>query len=146
MKTFAILEPPSPADAFPDGGRPGLATEFVKDGFSGPAFLFGPLWLIWHRLWQPLVAVVAVLALVELVLWAVGAGEGTDPLPLLIADLAIGFEGSGWRLSQLERQGFREAAVLRAASLDECELRYFASRAPAKAEPGATPATGSAPA
>ena len=27
---------------------------FVRDGFHFWAFLFGPLWFIWHRLWLAL--------------------------------------------------------------------------------------------
>ena len=47
---------------------------FVRDGFHFWAFLFGPLWLVAHRLWLALLGwIIAVIAL-QLVLKQLGAG------------------------------------------------------------------------
>ena len=35
----------------PAGAANADATVFVREGFSWSAFSFGPLWLLWNRLW-----------------------------------------------------------------------------------------------
>ena len=48
MAVFSVLEPPLRANesaAAPD------RFVFVRDRFNWAAFIFGALWMIWHRLW-----------------------------------------------------------------------------------------------
>src|SRR5215831_21273317 len=69
MPAFVILEPP---------GYPERAIEhadrfvFLRDGFSLGAFLFGPLWLFWRRLWVVLIAYLARVAAIGVGLRALG--------------------------------------------------------------------------
>ena len=39
---------------------------FVRDGFHFWAFLFGPLWLVWHRLWLALIGWIVAVAVLDL--------------------------------------------------------------------------------
>ena len=48
MTVYTVHEPP------PREGQADADTDrfvFVRDGFDFWAFLFGPLWMIWRRLW-----------------------------------------------------------------------------------------------
>ncbi len=89
----------------------------VREGFSWPAFLLGPVWLLWHRLWWPL-------ATVLIVLLAVGmAPPWVQSLASLAVSLILGFEGNGLLRAGLERRGWREVTVLATHDRDEAELR-----------------------
>ena len=45
---------------------------FVRDGFYVWAFLLGPLWMLWHRLWLVLVLYIAAMGGLEAGMWALG--------------------------------------------------------------------------
>ena len=71
MTTYTVHEPPARAgEAAGDPDR----FVFVRDGFYFWAFLFGPLWLLWRRLWLVLllylVAIEAALHVGLLGAWA----------------------------------------------------------------------------
>jgi Protein of unknown function (DUF2628) len=73
MAVYSVFEPPE---------RGGDATEhagefvFVRDGFSFPAFLFGPLWMLWHRLWLVVIGYIIAVALLEIAIRLAGGGAG----------------------------------------------------------------------
>src|ERR1700709_1307076 len=48
---------------------------FVRDGFHFWAAVFGPLWLIWHRLWLALIGWIVVIVAIDLAMAALGAGQ-----------------------------------------------------------------------
>ena len=57
MAVYTVHQPPLKKDeAAPDPER----FAFVRDGFSFWAFLFGPLWMLRHRMWLVLLGYVAV--------------------------------------------------------------------------------------
>src|SRR4051812_20325844 len=57
MPIFTVHQPrPRKYETAPDPER----FAFVRDGFSFWAFLFGPLWMLRHRMWLTLVCYVAV--------------------------------------------------------------------------------------
>jgi len=98
---------------------------FLRDGFSWPALLFGPLWLAWNRAW--LAAAVCFVAM--LVLSVAGAKLGLSEEALSLVNIAIGvalgFEGSRLIAWTPARRGYREAAVVSADNRDEAEEIYF---------------------
>ena len=51
---------------------------FVRDGFHVWAFLFGPLWLVWHRLWLALIGWIIVVVALDLAMRRLGAGLDRD--------------------------------------------------------------------
>src|SRR5215831_9672181 len=87
MPAFVVLEPP---------GYPERAIEhadrfvFLRDRFSLGAFLFGPLWLIWRRLWLVLVAYVLAIALIGYGLRALGIGWSEVAFVFGLVHLLIG--------------------------------------------------------
>jgi len=52
---------------------------FVRDGFHFWAFVFGPLWLIWHRLWWALLAYVVIIAAIFGLMVALRTAVAIDP-------------------------------------------------------------------
>src|SRR4051794_41911564 len=80
---------------------------FVRDGFHFWAFLLGPLWLAWHRLWLALIGYIVAIAAIELVLLQLRAGSGTRFMAVFLIALFVGFEGGGlrgWALLRRERR------------------------------------------
>ncbi len=62
MAVFSVLEPPPRAKesaAAPD------RFVFVRDRFNWAAFIFGALWMVWHRLWLVLLGYFVVIAAME---------------------------------------------------------------------------------
>ena len=52
MPVYTVHEPPMRGlPSVPDAER----FAFVRDGFYFWAFLFAPLWMLWHRMWLVLV-------------------------------------------------------------------------------------------
>lgn len=103
--------------------------EFVPDGFSFTAFLFGPLWLFAKGAWRAglisgfgLLVAVASLGLLRL------PDEPVIGVWLLV-NLLIGFEGSTFRRWELARRGFREIGLVAGGDLDTLEQRFFAEQA-----------------
>src|SRR5258706_2973715 len=80
---------------------------FVRDGFHFWAAVFGPLWLVWHRLWLALIGWI-ILALAINVGIARGGAGGTA---LFWADvfisLLMGFEASSIRRLAFSRRNLR---------------------------------------
>ena len=70
---------------------------FVRDGFHFWAFLFGPLWFIWHRLWLALAAYIVVIAAVIGLLVALRTGADEQGIILLIVALLAGYEAASAR-------------------------------------------------
>ena len=60
---------------------------FVRDGFYFWAFLLGPLWMFWNRLWLVLVIYLAGTAAIQAALWALGvSGVVKFAVAVLIAN------------------------------------------------------------
>ena len=145
MRIYSVMIHETAAkSAGSDPARRAQAARLVKEGFSWPAFFLGPLWLLWHRLWRPLVIVMVVLL-----------ATGTAPplvqsLVSLAVSLILGFEGNGLLRAGLERRGWREVAVIAAHDRDEAELRLAAmltdEHGPADGRPTPPPAAPDAPA
>jgi len=110
---------------------PAADSLFLRDGFSGEAFLLAPFWLLYHTLWLPTLAYV--LALIAIALLNVGFGGF---LVLLMALHGFfGMEGQAMRAAELAKRGYRLREVVAADTLDDAELRYFTDMAPAPARP-----------
>ncbi len=95
---------------------------FVKDGFDWLAFLFPPVWALFHRLWLVLVAmVVFALLLFFAAEWFL--------LPVLLIYLPacgwLAFAAGSVRGFFLSRRGWREAGLVLAPDLQGAEQRFF---------------------
>jgi hypothetical protein len=98
---------------------------FVRDGFYFWAFLLGPLWLAWHRLWLALLGYIAFWAGVAVSLTQLHAGAGTRFAVMLLIALLMGFEGASlWRWT-VSRRKWRQLDVVVADDEETAERRFF---------------------
>jgi hypothetical protein len=99
--------------------------KFRREGFSWPALLFGPLWLLAHGLWRALtVWLAAALALG----WAIHEGR----LPsadgtwfVVLSALYLGLEGNGLAAAALERRGYKLADIAGGGNRLDAERSFF---------------------
>jgi hypothetical protein len=118
---------------------------FVRDGFSWPAFLFGPLWMLRHRLWLALILYLVVLAALGAALRALGAADAVIVITLLVS-LLVGFEASSLRRYGLARRKWRNLGVVVGDDLESAERRFFAAWVGEPVWRHAAPPPGPAPA
>jgi hypothetical protein len=98
---------------------------FVRDGFYFWAFLLGPLWLAWHRLWLALIFYVVVWVGVAVALTQLHAGAGTRFAVMLLIALLMGFEAASlWRWT-VSRRKWRQLDVVVADDEETAERRFF---------------------
>ena len=96
---------------------------FVRDGFHLWAFVFGPLWILVHRLWLALLFYVVAMALLQTGLWALGVSPGVRWVVGVLISLLIGFEASSLRRWTYRK--WRSHGVVVASDLDTAERRFF---------------------
>jgi len=123
-------------------GEPRASEKFVflRDGFSIPAFVFGPLWLLWNRAFLAAAGWAAIMTVAGLGAARLGMTEEALPLVNTALALALGFEGVRLLAWTLERRGFLESGVVRADNAEEAEEIYFHDwRAPASPPPPPLP-------
>ncbi|WP_158811952.1 DUF2628 domain-containing protein [Beijerinckia sp. L45] len=101
----------------------------IKDGFSWPAFFFAQIWLIYHRLWIPLLIwILAEVAFALVMLPHVAAG--TLVAVDFLAHLFIGFEGNRLRQAKAARRAVL-VGVVEGRTRDAAEARFFDRLLPA---------------
>ncbi|HXW20762.1 MAG TPA: DUF2628 domain-containing protein [Roseiarcus sp.] len=123
MKIYSVHAPTT-------GAGPERA-HFERQGFSWPAFLFGPFWLAWRRLWRVLAAWCVAAVLIGLGVGFGGLTGGAAAGLFFIIQLYLGIEGCGLADVALERSGWRLSDVAAGADRIEAERSYFARRAQA---------------
>jgi hypothetical protein len=133
---YSVFEPPE------RGQDPAEHMErfmFVRDGFSFAAFMFGPFWFLWHRLWLALLGYIALVAVLGAGMRLVGTAYGIRSLVGLLLALLIGFEASSLRRWTLTRRGWKDRGVVVGEDLETAERRFFAAWVPASRNPTSTP-------
>jgi hypothetical protein len=136
MAVYSVFEPPQRASRTAARGAaraasPGAAAEraerfvFLRDGFSWGAFLFGPLWLLYRRLWLVLVGYVIVVAALHVGLFAARVGSGAEIVVSVLVALLLGFEASTLRRFKLVRRRWREIGIVTGDDLEHAERRFF---------------------
>jgi hypothetical protein len=123
MPAYTVHEPPPR-----DGDNADVAADrfvFVRDKFSLWAFVFGPLWMIWRRLWLVLLLYLIAMAALQAVLWAVAAPAGVRVAVSFLVALLIGFESSTLRRWTLSRRGWANHGVVVADDEESAERRFF---------------------
>jgi hypothetical protein len=122
MQTYTVHEPPNPpADRIDRADR----LVFVKDGFSWAAALFGPFWLLVHRMWWPLLGWVALAGSFQLLKQATALDQRWIGLAGFALNLLVGLEGESLRRWTLARRGWRTLGAVTGKTLPECERRFF---------------------
>jgi hypothetical protein len=103
---------------------------FVRDGFYFWAFLLGPLWMLWRRLWLVTVLYFAVSIALQAGLWAVGAPNAARFVVWLLLSLLVGFEAGTLRRWTLARRGWRNVGVVVGDDVESAERRFFTAWTP----------------
>ena len=136
MTTFTVHEPPPrkhEATASP------VRFAFVRDGFYFWAFLLGPVWMLYHRLWLVLLMYLAGTTGIQVALWGLGVSGLVKVTVALLIEVLVGFEAGTLRRWSLRRWTNRGIVV--AANRESAEHRFFDrwSGSLAPAEPPAAP-------
>ena len=137
MAVYTVHAPPS------GGVRLEAAERFVlvRDRFSWPAFWFGPLWMLWHRLWLALIGYLVLLAGLSVALRLTGGSIVAGAVIGLAVALLIGSEASSLRRFSLQRRGFRLCGVVVGDDLEAAERRFFSALVDAPKDPRPQPAS-----
>src|SRR5689334_16081794 len=98
---------------------------FVRDGFHFWAFLLGPVWMLWHRLWLVLLSYIVVTTAIQLGLFALGMSSAVKLAVGFLIALLVGFEAGTLRRWSLRR--WSNVGVVVAPSREEAERRFFSS-------------------
>ena len=98
---------------------------FVRDGFHVWAMIFGPLWLIWNRLWLATIGwIIAIIAL-EIVLAKLGAGRAAIGSADALVALLMGFEAASLQRWTLSRRNWRQLDTVVGDDEESAERRFF---------------------
>jgi hypothetical protein len=123
MTVYTVYEPPA------KGGGSSLTRAeriaFVPDRFIWSAFLFTPLWMLWHRLWIVLVGYLGVGVALMLALRFAGVGSGARDFAIMLLSLLIGFEAASLRRWTLALNGWREVGAVVGEDRESAERRFF---------------------
>jgi hypothetical protein len=126
MAVYVVMEPPGGL------GADAAEVQLLRDGFSWPAFLVPPLWLLWHRLWPEALGAFLAMAALSALGEASGHGAIGSAMSLLVS-FFVGLEGQGMRIAALFRNGWREWGAVEAGSREDAETRYALEAAGADA-------------
>jgi hypothetical protein len=121
---------------------------FVRDGFSFWAFLLGPLWMLWHRLWLVFACYLVLAAALHFMLRAAGAPSGLAFMAGALLALLVGFEAATLRRLTFARRRWNNVGIVVGDDLESAERRFFdawvhgeprAQAAPKSAPPASPP-------
>jgi hypothetical protein len=122
-------------------GEPATAlerAEFLKLGFCAAALVFGPIWLLAHRLWRSLALWIAAAALVGFAVAGGVLGANAAFWLYALSALHLGLEGRALQGAALARGGWPLADLVCAPDFSTAELGFLA-RAPARPAPHSAP-------
>jgi hypothetical protein len=108
---------------------------FVKDGFSLWAAVVPLLWLLFNRMWIPLLGYLALTIGFSALTRGLGLSDAAVFPAALALGLLIGFEANALRRWSLERKGYRMVAIGVGATRDECERNIY-QKLVARGQPG----------
>ena len=98
---------------------------FVRDGFSFWAFVFGPVWLLYQRLWLAFAGYIVLSVAVEVVLTLLHAGGGVRFAVMAVIVMLMGLEAASLRRWTLSRRKWRQLGVVIADDKEAAERRFF---------------------
>jgi hypothetical protein len=122
MAVYTVHEPPP--KRFEQTSDPERFA-FVRDGFSFSAFLFGPLWMLWHRMWLVLLGYIGVSAALELIFSLLGTAAGPRLVASFLLALLVGMEAATLRRFTLGRRRWTNLGVIVADDIEAAERRFF---------------------
>src|SRR5262245_6031180 len=122
MSIYTVHEPPPKAHELnvdPD------RFVFVREGFSFWAFLFGPLWMLRHRMWLVLLGYVIVVVVIEIAQYLLGVPLSVSFAVGILLRLLIGVEAATLRRFTLCRRKWTNLGVIVSDDLESAERRFF---------------------
>jgi hypothetical protein len=140
MAVYTVHEPLGAAGASP----PPEHFVFVRDGFSLWAALFGPLWMLRHRMWLVLVGYGMVVVALGVILRLADAPSPVEMSAAGLLAVLVGFEAGTLRRFTLSRRGYRNVGVVVGDDTELVERRFFDAWADG-ATGGEKPLTATAP-
>ena len=142
MAVYTVHEPlPKRDEASADPER----FAFVRDGFYFWAFVLGPIWMLWRRLWLVTLLYFALTAGLQLALWALEASGSVKFLLHFLLALLIGIEAGTLRRWTLTRRGWKNLGVVVGDDVETAERRFFAAWTPRMPPVAMTAAASQAP-
>src|SRR6266702_954660 len=97
---------------------------FVRDGFHFWALVFGPLWLVWNRLWLATIGWIIVSIALQLGLASLGAGRLTIWSVDVMVALLMGLEAASLQRWTYSRGNWRQLAIVVADDEESAEQRF----------------------
>lgn len=122
MRIYTVHQPP---ERWREGRRGPERFAFVRDGFHFWAFLFGPFWILWRRLFLVFLGYIVVVIALDVALLLVRASPGAMFAAHLMLALLVGLEAGSLRRWTLRRRGWREVGVVAAEDVEAAERRFF---------------------
>ncbi|WP_041344628.1 DUF2628 domain-containing protein [Nitrobacter winogradskyi] len=122
MSVYTVHAPP--ADG-PDGRGATDNFVFVRDGFSFGAFVLGPIWLLYRRLWLVLAGYLVLSIAMEVVMTLLRVGAGTRVAAMAVVAVLMGLEAASLRRWTLSRRKWRPLDVVVADDQEAAERRFF---------------------
>ncbi len=116
-------------------GGDGEEAAFIREAFSFWAFLFGPFWFLFHRLWLVALALLAAELALSGLMYAVGLTEVFQSVVQIAVAVLIGLFANDIRRFWLERQGYVMDGVVAANDLAMAEELYFARQPDVSSDP-----------
>ena len=121
MAVFTVHVPPGATNAT----RRADGTIFVKEGFSLPAFLFGPLFLVYRRLWLATLGWCVLALLLGALAQVLHLPAPAQAAMFFLLALLTGLEASTFRQGALGRRGYIFAALLACPTREHAERAFF---------------------
>jgi Protein of unknown function (DUF2628) len=121
VKTYLVFVPQAENHTPEEAER----VVFLREKFSWPAFVLGPLWLLWNRLWLGLAFWLAAVALIGAAVTALKLESFVAAIFLAVPSLILAFEATLLQQQKLVANGFREAGVVIAEDIESAERRFF---------------------
>lgn len=138
MIIYTVHEPRHPAQSIEEKAD---SIMFVKEGFTFWGFLFGPLWLLYNRLWFEFILALVLGGALAAGLYELGLTRQAPAIVDLLFALIIGFEGNNILRWNLERKGYTFLGSVAGRSRLECERRFFDAWLPHATGKGGAPGT-----
>ncbi len=97
----------------------------VREGYSILAFIFGFLWLLYHRAWLPALFTFALALLLKWIEIKAYISPEQMAFITLIVQYWIGSEARDWQRDALAKRGYTMTDVVLEDSEERAELRYY---------------------
>lgn len=117
-----VHEPPS---AFGDVLTRADDLTFVRDGFSWAVALAAPFALLGRGAWLAFGGYLAAVALVSMLLNALGITPAWGIVLVAVIHVILAFEAAALERWTLEQKGWKEVAVVSGQDQADCERRFF---------------------